>query len=633
MFLFAVCTQAQDYKKHTVAKGETVTQIAARYKVTPFDIYRLNPDAKDSLRENAVLLIPLKADSNGGFAEHEVSAGETLYNIAGQYGLKVADIEKANANITAANLKPGQVLKIPVKSSENKKILLDNTGLQGLQSEKTEGLYHVVEPKETLYGISKKYNVSIETLEKLNSGISENNLPMGYNLVIKPGTDKKITETNIEKIESGNKNDNGEYISYTVLPKETMYSISVNHSVSQEELIRLNPELKDGLKEGAVIKIPKATTHYVGFQPKGALKDLQKTVYTSEKKELVLLLPFNISKIQSDTALSVQTRLQKDSFLNMTLDLYSGVLMAIDSAKRVGLNVNVKIFDSQETRYTSQINYLIASGKLNKADAIIGPFYPNYAEKLASELESRNIPVISPLRETSKSYKNLYESMPSADFIKVSMVDYIRSKNGRMIALIDKRKASSKQFIENNFRDIYIAPHTESGGFVFDSIVPRLSKSQTNYFVLETASTGTILNALSQVNQARDKGFSAELVVLDINATFETDEVFQKIVKQKIIFPSLSKHADSGRNTSFANAYKKKNNVFPNQYAIRGFDVTFDTMLRLCQQEDFSETAENYITEQLEYKFEYQRKPGGGYINKGVYIMQYNEDYEVKELN
>src|SRR5690606_16520991 len=81
-----------------------------------------------------------------------------------------------------------------------------------------------------------------------------------------------------------------------------------------------------------------------------AFADLTKTVNTSNRKKLTLLLPFNISKIQSDTVNSTSSRLKKDKFLNMTLDFYSGALMAIDSAKTLNLNIDVKIFDSQETK-------------------------------------------------------------------------------------------------------------------------------------------------------------------------------------------------------------------------------------------------------------------------------------------
>jgi hypothetical protein len=83
----------------------------------------------------------------------------------------------------------------------------------------------------------------------------------------------------------------------------------------------------------------------------------------------------------------------------------------------------------------------------------------------------------------------------------------------------------------------------------------------------------------------------------------------------------------------FANAYKKINNVFPNQYAIRGFDVTFDAILRVLQPEGFEQSATNQGTQYLENKFDYVQRTPAGYENTGVYIMQYQEDYTVLELN
>ena len=141
-----------------------------------------------------------------------------------------------------------------------------------------------------------------------------------------------------------------------------------------------------------------------------------------------------------------------------------------------------------------------------------------------------------------------------------------------------------------------------------------------------------IFSALSQCNTARTNGFNVELVVLDINSTFESDEVFQKIVKQKIIFPSLTKYQETPESIRFASNYKKINNVNPNQYAIRGFDVVFDTMLRLSQAESFEQTIQNTATEGVENKFDYEKKLASGYSNKGVYIMRYEEDLTVKPV-
>jgi len=144
---------------------------------------------------------------------------------------------------------------------------------------------------------------------------------------------------------------------------------------------------------------------------------------------LALLIPFNASKIQGDTLNSIAVRLKKDSFLNMTLDFYSGALMAIDSDKTLGLNIDVKIFDSEETKLLSSVPTIIANNNLDQADAIIGPFYQQYVEKAAEILGDKNVPIISPLsKEIGKPYPNLYQSMPSNEITKNAMVDFMMEK-------------------------------------------------------------------------------------------------------------------------------------------------------------------------------------------------------------
>ena len=83
-FLFAFAVQAQI--KHVVAKGESVYQIAKKYQVTPYDIYRLNPDAENGIQENTTLLIP-KAGSNSSGITHKVVAKETLFSISKKYNV------------------------------------------------------------------------------------------------------------------------------------------------------------------------------------------------------------------------------------------------------------------------------------------------------------------------------------------------------------------------------------------------------------------------------------------------------------------------------------------------------------------------------------------------------------------
>lgn len=615
-----LAAQPSTYKKHTVAKGETVTQIAQKYKVTPYDIYRLNPDAQNGIQENAILLIPgsvLHKEPVTSVTTHEVLPKETLFGIAKRYNTTVEELEKLNPEVKKDGLKIGQTLQVSGKKEEVKQ----NTSLNG------QAVIHEVQPKETLYSISKQYNVTVEELELLNPE-AKSGLVIGQKLTVKKGkSTENPTVDQAKKIEIPH---NGKYLTYEVKPKETLFGLAKMFRLSQDELIAINPELRDGVREGMLLKVPANATVNTGVVRE--IKDLSKSIFMGEKKEIVLLIPFNVSNIESDTSLSTQARLKRDGFLNMTLDFYSGAMMAVDSAKRLGLNFNVKVFDSQETKSSSNVLPIIRNNNVDKADAVIGPFYPQYVEKAAELLNPHNVPVISPLRETSKTFSNLYQSMPSGDFVKNVMFDYIRSKEGNMIALVDKKKESSKQFIEENHKDIFVVPLGEKGSVIGDSIMPKLSKSKVNYFILETATTGMVLSTLSQCNMANNAGYKTELVVLDINPTFETDEVFPKILKQQIIFPSLTKFQDTPESLSFATSYKKKNNVYPNQYAVRGFDVVFDTMLRLSQAEDFETTIQTAATEGIENKFDYEKKLASGYSNKGVYIMRYEEDLTVKPV-
>jgi LysM repeat protein len=609
-FLFA---QPTNLKKHTVQKGETITQIAQKYKVTPYDIYRLNPDAQNGIQDNAVLIIPssIVASTSVQAKTHEVQPKETLYGISKQYNIAIEELEKLNPELKDG-LKIGQIIQLSsFKSSE----------IETFPSKPKRGKTHEVLPKETLYSIAKQYDTSVEVLEMLNPEV-KSGLTIGYSLLINLGNAAK----NVTAIADADKN----YLNYEVKPKETLYGLTKLFRINSEELIRLNPELKDGVQEGMILKVPLNASLNTGQVRE--ITDLQKTISKTERKELVLLLPFNISNIEGDSTLSTQARLKRDGFLNMTLDLYSGALMAIDSAITLGLNFNVKIFDSQETKSSSAVETIIRENSLENVDAVIGPFYPQYVEKTAALLQNANVPVISTLRETTRSYPNLYQSLPPSDLVKNSMLDFIRNKKGNMIAFIDKKKSSSKQFIELNHKDVYIVPLNEKGGLVADSITPRLSRTKTNYFLLETASTSMIFNALNQCNAAKENGFDVALVALDMNDTFETSEVFQKVLKQKIIFPSVSNYKETPESIRFASQYRKLNNVNPNQYAIRGFDLVFDTLLRLSQNSSFEETVANSATEGVENKFDYEKKLASGYSNKGIYILYFDEDLTIKPV-
>jgi hypothetical protein len=367
---------------------------------------------------------------------------------------------------------------------------------------------------------------------------------------------------------------------------------------------------------------------------KNKLSAKSKTIIpNSTKKSLVLLLPFNAEKIKSDTLKTVDVRLKKDAFLNMTLDFYSGALIAIDSARTLGLNVDVKIFDSEESKISSNVENIIKNNNLQQVDAVIGPFYQQYIEKTAALLSAKNVPVISPLsKEIGKGFPNLYQAMPPSDYGKAAMFNYMIEKNGNILVVSDPKKLYNKEFISKNYPAAKFVTLLDNGALDAANLKSLIVKDRLNFVVIDSERTGLILGT-TNVLLNELSNFQIQLAIIEPNETLDFEEVSMKrLTILKLLSPSLTRENNSIEATNFEKSYRNINKVFPNQYAIRGFDVTFDTLIRITQNSSF-ESAATMKSEQIESKFEYSKNENEGYTNKGVYIFEYQEDLTVKQMN
>ncbi|MFV8362650.1 amino acid ABC transporter substrate-binding protein [Flavobacterium sp. ZT3P35] len=626
---------------HKVEKGETISQIAQKYNVTPYDIFQLNPDAQSGLKPNSVLLIPKNKSQQKVVVQkkpvakmitHNVAPKETLYGIEKKYDVSDEALKKANPFLEKEGLQIGQTLVIPSGIGQKTANLLQN-----------QVVFHEVLPKETKYSIAKKYDISIDELEKKNPEIV-GNLPVGFKLIIKGNP-----STSLPKVERSTVRDPAKemvqvltpepspkikYIEYTVKPKETLFRLSKMAGLSQEEMIALNPDLAKGVEVGMVLRVPASAAIPQETETKKAYISLSKQNGLNDRKKLVLLLPFNLSKIEGDTINSTAMRLKKDKFLNMTLDFYAGALIAIDSAKQLGLAIDVSIFDSQETKNSSNVAALIKANNLENASAIIGPFYQSNVEKTAELLNSYEVPVISPLsKDTGASFSNMLQTIPTTTVVKNAVFDFMRAKNGNIIAVVDKKKGSVIQFIQENHKDVKFSTLTANGGVSAENLKSLFVKDRINYVVMETENTGMIKATMSVLLNAM-AAFKVQLVILEPNETLDTDEInFQSLAKLKLMYPSVTRENQSPEAMIFEKEFKRKNKIYPSTFATRGFDITFDTMMRLSQDKKYQETIESTATEQVDNKFEFYKKEDGGYINKGVYILYYDTDLTIKQAN
>ena len=300
LFFFSVSAFSQEkYIKHKISKGENLTVIAKKYGVKPKDIVEANPNAPKILKLNSVLLIP-------------------------------------NTNHTP-EIKPNE----PVANS-------------------TPGL-HEVQSKETLWGISKKYSVSVEDLKKANPSLETEGLKLGqqinipYNSVSvseKPIDDLKIV-TDVEVI-------------VEVQPKETKYTIAKKYGITVAELERQNPFVKGKLPVGYVLKIRTSKQKAAAAQRLDASKP----------------------SIQVATNTSSQTEVSKEGQQNELSSSAVVLEKSIDDLKIVtDVEVSVEV-QPKETKYAIAKKYGITVAELEKQNPSIKAKLPvGYVLKIRTSKE------------------------------------------------------------------------------------------------------------------------------------------------------------------------------------------------------------------------------------------------------
>lgn len=228
VFLFCGFTSfGQKVIKHKVKSGESIYSIARKYDVTEKEIYELNPKLKNKVlglktvveipnkkykeevkkpkepKKEVLVAVPENAPvevANGQYLTHLVTPKQTLYSISKLYGVSMETICEMNPELKTGTLKIGAKLKLPnahynpnavaeeVKNTT--KVVIEEPKIT--ENTQVNTVIHKVQPKETLYRISKQYGVSVRELQLMNPSIGSG-LPIGYDLVVKKGADLPVS--------------------------------------------------------------------------------------------------------------------------------------------------------------------------------------------------------------------------------------------------------------------------------------------------------------------------------------------------------------------------------------------------------------------------------------------------------
>ncbi|WP_281234560.1 LysM peptidoglycan-binding domain-containing protein [Flavobacterium gelatinilyticum] len=235
--LFFNKVKAQDsIIEHKIQKGETAYFIAQKYKVSVDEIYKLNPESQNGIKDNQIIRIPVhSSEKNQNQIVHIVAEKETLYALSKQYKVSQEAILEANKELLSNGLQAGQKITIP-QSTENSKTEIVSTSK----------VTHQVVAKESLFSIARQYNVSVKDLEDINKNILQNGLQIGQNIAIP--NKRKTVDGRVRVI-------NQETVFHIVEPKETKFSIAKKYGISIDQLESQNPEIVNGLIVGNKLAI------------------------------------------------------------------------------------------------------------------------------------------------------------------------------------------------------------------------------------------------------------------------------------------------------------------------------------------------------------------------------------------
>ncbi|MDG1042426.1 MAG: LysM peptidoglycan-binding domain-containing protein [Flavobacteriaceae bacterium] len=629
---FSYFGYAQNLKMHTVQAGESVKTIASFYKITVADIYALNPDAKSDFSVDMVLIIPeaFLHQSNStsttkelvSYKVHRVRRKETLFSIAQKYDLTVEDIKAHNKELYSKNLRSGNKIYIP------KFKLIPKPSVNIIQK-------YTVLAKEGKWRIAYKFGISVPELEALNP-----------NMGLYPKAGEILNVPNIAESEEKTIQDK-QFSYYTVKPKEGFYRLEKKLGVTKIQLEALNPELvQQGLKLGMVLKIPKTSIQNIAseFFPAVNLAD---SLVNFSTKNIALLLPFKAKSIDFDSLKLSKDQLKRDGYINISTDFYAGVVMAIDSAKRLGISTKLNVFDTNASPLDLKTHLLQTD--LSNFDAILGPITPQNLELTAKYAKKDNVPVVSPFVKTKAVHSNLFQTLPDENWMRTKMINYVKSDTilHNTLIIYDAKNIATAKYLKASLPDaaLLTSEKNEDGSEQFylmlDAVQPVLLPGRTIVF-LESNNEGFVSNVTSMLNamngitilldeEENETEIDREIILMTTSKNRAFDGVnVSNYDLSNLNFQYPSVNFNSQISEDFEQKYITQFGTFPNKYAIRGFDLTMDILLRLSKYGTLYTQNFNFQTAYLENKFQYFSQPYGGYKNEAGYILKYEDLYIIK---
>lgn len=575
------------------------------------------------------------------FYIHTVQPGETLYGLSKAYEVGEKVILQHNP-AAADGLKAGENIKVPFvtdvpapKSERKLRKTFDS---------------HTVAHGETLYGISRRYEIPISTVVADNPALDPTHLRPGERILIRKkeigSEDEAGTKEQWEAYRNTlNSVAEEGYAYHIVHPGETFYSLARRFGITEQQLGTLNGGLKPAdLKAGAIIKVPGSAEQVTAAeQQHRADSMLQDSVPAIESREQIREVEFRALRRSATLKAALLLPMSVGGEANANyLEFYRGFLLGLDSVKtRYGYSIDLTLYNTG--RDADKVREITESDAFRNTDLIVGPVYEEALYPAIRYAEQHGIPVVSPLANiTGMNSDVLFQMAPdparkwekAADLVngdrKVTLI-YSGSTDkdfeGEILALLGD--SDYRRYTYN-----YVHPSSRSANNPGD-LTPLLENGDDNVFVIMTdneVDVDRILAAIASANTSiTARGRTAPRFVVLGNTRWNRYNTLDRSVffKDRVVFISTY-HAKRDARTivDFDSAYIRAFGALPSLYSYRGYDAAMVFCPAMYDDIEYDMEGRTYTPLQTSYVFG-QGEDRYNHINRNWMRVNYNSDFTI----
>ena len=358
---------------------------------------------------------------------------------------------------------------------------------------------------------------------------------------------------------------------------------------------------------------------------------------TARVSTISMLLPFTLDDLNAGAQYTPATL----SRANLSLDYYQGFKMALDSLTAKGYNYKLQVYDTKDAPAAS--SNLAVTPAIRTSDLVIGPVFPDDLQAFTNVLagSGKVIPTVSPLSPAAPATVK--------DQFLVTVATPLEYHAWGAAAYVNERYKPKKVFIlKSGYNDDnrYITPFKKGIDSLskrktkiiaptivrgrLDELMPQLSTTEENVFVIPSTNQQFLMVTLHSLDSLA-KRYPVTLFGHPswVKFSYLKPDLLQRL-KTHITNTDRVDYK-SPQILAFIRNYRKAYRSEPTHYAMMGFDegMYFGTLLGE-NPDDLKKLDKKDFTGLLN-KYRFIKKPGLGWINTHVNMLEYN-NFELKKV-